>query len=87
MDVVIDVPESEAGEGLRFSWDEDFEIELDVGPAEVVIRGNRAGLTSLARHLLTLAQQGVHEGSHIHLTASQEIESEADLILERMGHD
>ncbi|WP_420705427.1 Imm32 family immunity protein [Streptomyces sp. NRRL F-2747] len=30
----------------------------------MVIKANRAGLTSLARHLLTLAQQGVHEGSH-----------------------
>ncbi|MGW2651971.1 Imm32 family immunity protein, partial [Streptomyces sp. NPDC001393] len=37
----------------------------------------------LARHLLTLAQDQVHEGSHIHLTADQEIDSDHDLILER----
>ncbi|MCX4586913.1 hypothetical protein [Streptomyces sp. NBC_01481] len=87
MDHVIDVPECRAGEGLRFVWDDDFEIELTVGSTEVVIKANRAGLTSLARHLLTLAQQGVHEGSHIHLTADQEIESEIDLILERVERD
>lgn len=44
---------------------------------------NRAGLTSLARHLLTLAQDDVPTGHHLHLTANQEIDSPADLILER----
>ncbi|MFC8829433.1 hypothetical protein ACFT9I_29270 [Streptomyces sp. NPDC057137] len=87
MDRVIDVPEYRVGEGLHFAWDDDFEIELTVRSAEVVIKANRAGLTSLARHLLTLAQQGVHGGSHIHLTADQEIESEIDLILERVEKD
>ncbi|MYU53109.1 MULTISPECIES: Imm32 family immunity protein [Streptomyces] len=87
MDRVIDVPEYRDGEGLRFVWEDGFEIELTVSLTEVVIKANRAGLTSLARHLLTLAQQGVHEGSHIHLTADQEIESETDLILERVEGD
>ncbi|MET7796738.1 Imm32 family immunity protein [Streptomyces decoyicus] len=83
MDLVISVPEHRVGEGLQFAWDDDFEMEMAVGPTEVVIKANRAGLTSLARHLLTLAQQGVHEGSHIHLTADQEIEAQLDLVLER----
>ncbi|MFD7107306.1 Imm32 family immunity protein [Streptomyces celluloflavus] len=87
MDRVIDVPERRVDGGLQFVWDDDFEIELTVRSMEVVIKANRAGLTSLARHLLTLAQQGVHEGSHIHLTADQEIESEIDLILERVEKD
>ncbi|MFG1689399.1 hypothetical protein ACGFNP_55275 [Nonomuraea sp. NPDC049269] len=84
MNLSIEVPEYRAGEGLGFAWDENFEIELTVRSTEVVIKANHAGLTSLARHLLTLAQVGVHEGSHIHLTADQEIESDFDLILERM---
>jgi hypothetical protein len=87
MDRVIDVPECRDGEALRFVWDDDFEIELTVSLTEVVIKANRAGLTSLARHLLTLAQQGVRSGSHIHLTADQEIESQNDLILERVEKD
>jgi hypothetical protein len=87
MERVIDVPEYRDGEGLHFIWDDNFEIELTVRSTEVVIKANRAGLTSLARHLLTLVQQGVREGSHIHLTADQEIESEIDLILERAKED
>jgi hypothetical protein len=84
MDRVIDVPEYQSGEGLRFAWDDGFEIGLTVSSTDVVIKANRAGLTSLARHLLTLAQEGVHTGSHVHLTADQEVESDRDLILERM---
>jgi hypothetical protein len=84
MNRMIDVPEYRPGSGLHFAWDDDFEIELTVSSTEVSIKANRAGLTSLARHLLTLAQDGVHEGAHIHLTADQEIESDRDLIIERM---
>ncbi|GGY76764.1 hypothetical protein [Streptomyces nitrosporeus] len=87
MDHTIDVPEHRPDAGLRFAWDDGFEIEVSAGPAEVVIRANRAGLTSLARHLLTLAQEGVHPGSHLHLTAQQEIESDHDLVLELMKED
>jgi hypothetical protein len=83
MDKVISVPDYRADAGLLLSWDEGFEIELSVTEAEVVIKANRAGLTSLARHLLTLAQDGVSGGTHIHLTADQAIDSEIDLILER----
>ncbi|MFF4529687.1 hypothetical protein ACFY1P_10485 [Streptomyces sp. NPDC001407] len=83
MDIVIEIPERRIGEGMRFAWDGDFEIEMAVSEMDVVIKANPAGLTSLARHLLTLAQEGVSEGSHLHLTADQEIESNLDLVLER----
>ncbi|XVQ11526.1 Imm32 family immunity protein [Spirillospora sp. CA-255316] len=84
MEQLIVIPDYQPSEGLRLSWDEGFEIEVSVARSEVIIKGNRAGLTSLARHLLTLAQEGVRDGMHVHLTADQEIESEIDLILERM---
>ncbi|KWT63771.1 hypothetical protein ADL21_01440 [Streptomyces albus subsp. albus] len=85
MEQVIVTPDYRPDEGLRFSWDEGFEIAVSVERSEVLIKANRAGLTTLARHLLTLAQEGVSDGMHIHLTADQEIESEIDLILERMA--
>ncbi|WP_418958855.1 Imm32 family immunity protein [Streptomyces tritici] len=84
MDRTIDVPEYPTdGGGLRFAWDDGFEIEVVAGSTEVIIKANAAGLTSLARHLLTLAQDGVRPGAHLHLTADQEIDSAVDLILER----
>lgn len=83
MEHIVHVPDYRSGGGLLLSWDENFEIAVSVSGAEVAIKANRAGLVSLARHLLTLAQDEVHEGAHIHLTADQEIESDHDLILER----
>ncbi|MEU4736516.1 MULTISPECIES: Imm32 family immunity protein [Streptomyces] len=85
MEQVITTPDYRPGEGLHFSWDDGFEIMVSVAGSEVLIKGNRAGLTSLARHLLTLAQGGVCDGMHVHLTADQEIEGEVDLVLERMA--
>ncbi|TDD44435.1 hypothetical protein E1263_40675 [Kribbella antibiotica] len=81
--VSIEVPEYDVERGLTFEWDDGFVIEVDVSGTEVVVSANRAGLVSLARHLLVLAQDGVPSGHHVHLTADQEIESPVDLVLER----
>ncbi|MEV8588704.1 hypothetical protein AB0424_17410 [Streptomyces sp. NPDC051180] len=85
MEHVVFTPDRRPGEGLRFSWDEGFEIAVSVSRSEILVKANRAGLTSLARHLLMLAQEDVTGGMHVHLTADQEIESEIDLILQRMS--
>jgi hypothetical protein len=69
--------------GLSYSWEDGFEIAVGSTPTEVIISANPAGLISLARHLLTLAQEPVPDGSHLHLTAGQELTSTVDLILER----
>jgi hypothetical protein len=51
---------------------------------DVLLRANPAGLVSLAKQLLTLAQQGVPAGSHIHYDAGEELEDDSvPLILER----
>ena len=83
MDVLISVPEYDGRRGIHLEWDDGFEIGVAVDGSEVRLVANRAGLVSLARHLLTLAQDGVPSGRHVHLTAGQELESTVDLILER----
>jgi hypothetical protein len=79
----VEIPAYDAVTGLSFVWDDGFEISVDTTSAEVVIAANPAGLISLARHLLTLAQESVPDGSHVHLTADQELDSTVGLILER----
>lgn len=70
--------------GLRLVWEDGFEIDGSCEDGEMVIRANGPGLVSLARHLSTLAEDGVPSGSHIHLSAGQELEdSSLSLILER----
>ncbi|MFE9107897.1 Imm32 family immunity protein [Actinomadura geliboluensis] len=60
-----------------------YEISVDVEAGEGVVAANHERLISLARHLPSLAQEGVSLSAHIHLTAGQEIESSSDLIPER----
>ncbi|TDC31819.1 Imm32 family immunity protein [Kribbella albertanoniae] len=83
MNISLDVPEYDAVRGLRFEWEDGFEVTVDVDGSEVHLSANQAGLISLARHLLTLAQAAVPSGHHVHLTADQEINSDIDLIIEK----
>ncbi len=67
-----------------FSWDENARINVRSLGAEIVIEANAAGLRTLARHLLTLAEDGTPDGSHLHLEDSNGLEEgSVALILER----
>ena len=70
--------------GLHLEWSHGFEISVMESQGEIIIRANEAGLVSLAQHLLTLAEDAVPAGSHIHMDASRELEEGSlDLVLER----
>jgi hypothetical protein len=80
----VNVGSYDATSGIRLEWALGFNIEVMSHSGEVVIRANGAGLISLAQHLLTLAEDSVPSGTHIHLDASRELEDgSADLIIER----
>jgi hypothetical protein len=83
MDVIVGVPTYDPGRGFSFVWDDGFEIAMKVTNVEVTITANSAGLVTLARHLLTLAQDSARPGMHLHLTANQEVDSSLDLLIER----
>lgn len=81
----IEVGSYDPKEGMTFNWVYGFEIEVHQEGESVIIRANSAGLTSLAQHLMTLAQIGVPSGNHVHLDSDRELEEGSlDLILERM---
>ncbi|NEA54267.1 hypothetical protein G3I60_08910 [Streptomyces sp. SID13666] len=51
---------------------------------EVVIEANAVGLRTLANHLMTLAQDGTPNGSHLHLDEGNGLEDgSVGLVLER----
>lgn len=61
---------------LRLQWENGFAIKCDIDKYNnVVLSANSAGLISLARHLLTLAQSDVPEYTHIHLDEYDSLES------------
>lgn len=85
MKIEIEVPDYSPEKGLHFLWEEDFKIEarIEEGRA-VVIKADRGGLVSLARHLLTLASVPVPIGSHFHLDDLNSLEEgSCELIFER----
>jgi hypothetical protein len=83
--VTIEIPEYNSQEGLRMSWEDDFTIHVRIeGTQTVVIQANTAGLISLARQLLTLAQDEVPPGYHIHYDESNALEDgSCEIILEK----
>ena len=83
MKYTIDVKDYDRS--IRLTWEPDAIISVTHDEyGETVVKANRDGLVSLANHLLTLAQDGVPSGSHIHLDQYNSLEvGSAELILER----
>ena len=80
----LEIPRYAPARGIHLEWDDGFELTVRATETEVVIAGNPAGLRSLARLLLTLAQDGVPTHHHVHLDASNTLEAASvELILER----
>ncbi|MDH6109046.1 hypothetical protein P3T36_006031 [Kitasatospora sp. MAP12-15] len=78
------VTASTDGVSRTYSWEEDARISVRSFGAELVIEANAAGLRTLAGHLLTLAQDGTPDGSHLHLEESNGLEDgSVSLVLER----
>ncbi|BCL16868.1 hypothetical protein GCM10017556_46070 [Micromonospora sagamiensis] len=66
--VVVGVIPYDPRRGLISDWDDDTVLRIEVletTAKTILISGNAAGLTSLARHLLTLAQPSAPAGSHL----------------------
>lgn len=83
MKIEMNVPKYKLKDGLQLVWENNFSIKV-VSDGEVYIKANRAGLVSLARHLLTLAQEEVPNGCHIHLDENNSLEEDSvDLVIER----
>lgn len=74
-----------AGHGAVLTWDEGYKVKITRDSDGVVVAANAAGLRSLARHLLTLANIQVPAGHHIHFEPSLELEDDSDpLVLEKL---
>jgi hypothetical protein len=81
----IEVGTYDEEKGLHLVWTPDFLIEVVAGPREVTIKANRAGLRTLAAHLLALAGEDVPPGVHIHLEPGLELEPESSpMVFDRI---
>jgi hypothetical protein len=84
MKINIEVPDYSPQDGMRFKWEDGFLLESKIIHDTVVIKANREGLVSLARHLLTLADASVPQGYHFHLDDSNSLSAgSCELIFEK----
>lgn len=80
----IEIIQYDENKGIQFNWEENFAIEVKNEGGEVIISANSEGLLSLAKHLLTLAQNEVPVGAHIHLDEYNSLEEGSiGLIIEK----
>ena len=67
---------------IQLVWDSGFSIRCSVENSAIVLSANSEGLISLARHLLTLALDGVPRNTHIHLDEYNSLEDgSCDLVI------
>lgn len=70
---------------MEFDWIDDFSVAVEVVAGSVILKANREGLLSLARHFTRLAEERDAKGAHFHLDEFNSLEEgSAELIVERM---
>ncbi|SFF07601.1 hypothetical protein SAMN05518672_11584 [Chitinophaga sp. CF118] len=82
--MLIDIPVYNSQEVLKYIWENNFELKVKDDKNEIVLIANKAGLISLATQLLTLAQDSVPAGAHLHYDENNSLEDGSkDLIIQK----
>lgn len=84
MKITLEIPEYQPQTGIKYKWEDGFDIGVTVENGVVHLVANSAGLISLANQLLILAQKDVPSGIHMHLDEFNSLdEGSSQLILEK----
>ena len=85
MKIEVEVNPYSPLEGIHLKWERGYEITVMKEEDEVIIQANKAGLISLANHLLTLAQDDVPVHEHVHLDEDNSLEDGSlPIIIEKI---
>ena len=84
MEIKLNIIDYSIDEGFKSEWEYGFEIDAKMEFGSVIITANKAGLLSLAKQLLTLAQDEVQVGYHLHFDESNSLEEGSlELIIQK----
>lgn len=84
MEIKIEIPDYSESNGIKYNWENGFEIEVKNTDGIIKIIANKEGLKSLANHLLNLAQDEVPIGYHLHFDENNSLEEGSlELIIEK----
>jgi hypothetical protein len=85
MEIKVEIAEYSAAEGIQYNWESGFKIHVENSDNEILIKANKAGLTSLAIQLLSLAQNTVPIGTHLHYDEYNSLEKgSTPLVIQRI---
>jgi hypothetical protein len=85
MEIKLEIPDYNPSNGISYNWQSGFEIEVKYKDSIVYIKANKAGLVSLANHLLNLAQDTIPSGYHINFDENNSLEEGSrDLIIQKI---
>lgn len=83
--IKVEIPEYDSQKGVQYSWENNFEIQTELGDDAIVIKANKAGLKSLAYQLLTLSEVPYDKQVHLHYDDINSLEEGSiELIIERV---
>jgi phosphomannomutase len=74
MELKIEIPQFSEDNGIKYKWEEGFQIETSIDNGIINIVANKDGLISLANHLLNLAQEVIPSGYHMHFDEYNSLE-------------
>jgi len=85
MEIKIEIPEYSPSNGIKYNWENGFDIEAKYDNGRIVLKANKAGLISLANHLLNLAQDKIPKNYHLHFDDSNSLEEgSTGLIIQKI---
>jgi len=84
MNIKIEIPDYNINSGITYKWENNFKITVKYSVGQVIINANKEGLESLANHFLSIAQDEVPIGFHLHLDEYNSLEEgSTELIIEK----
>ena len=84
MEIKLEIPEYNPESGINYNWEIGFNIEVKYEEGVVVLMANKAGLISLANHILNLAQDKIPVNYHLHFDESNSLEQGSiELIIQK----
>ena len=84
MKINLEIPIYTKETGVKCEWELGFEIVIKYEKGITKLVANKEGLVSLAKILLTLAQDEVSAGCHLHLDEYNSLDTgSSELIIEK----
>ena len=81
MQKIIEFEEYVVEEGIKLSWKNGYDIRCLIKDNTIIISANKQGLISLASHLVTLAQDQVPVGNHLHFDENNSLEDGSNELI------